>query len=344
MIKLANINKIFETTDKPVYALKDVNLNVNKGEIFGVIGSSGAGKSTLIRCVNLLETPTSGSIQLDGVELTQLSKAELCAARRQIGMIFQHFNLLSSRTVFDNVALPLELAGIDKNEIKNKIAPLLELVGLATKHNAYPSELSGGQKQRVAIARALASEPKVLLCDEATSALAPSTTKSILALLKDINERLGLTILLITHEMEVVKNICHKVAIIDKGELIEQNTVANFFANPETELAQIFIEATINLEIPDEYKQRLSLNRTDNSMPLVRLGFTGNSVDSAVISEVSRTLNVDVNILSADIEFAGGIKFGYMLAELIGNKENTVAAKAFFQQHAVNVEVIGYVD
>ena len=344
MIKLANINKIFETTDKPVYALKDVNLNVNKGEIFGVIGSSGAGKSTLIRCVNLLETPTSGSIKLDDVELTQLNKAALCAARRQIGMIFQHFNLLSSRTVFDNVALPLELAGVDKAEISNKITPLLELVGLETKHNSYPAELSGGQKQRVAIARALASEPKVLLCDEATSALDPSTTKSILALLKDINERLGLTILLITHEMEVVKNICHKVAIIDKGELIEQNTVANFFANPETELARIFIEATINLEIPDEYKQRLSLNRKEKSTPLVRLGFTGNSVDSAVISEVSRTLNVDVNILSADIEFAGGIKFGYMLAELIGDKENTVAAKAFFQQHAVNVEVIGYVD
>ncbi len=344
MIKLANINKIFETTDKPVYALKDVNLNVKKGEIFGVIGSSGAGKSTLIRCVNLLETPTSGSIQLDGVELTQLNKAELCTARRQIGMIFQHFNLLSSRTVFDNVSLPLELAGIDKAEINNKVTPLLELVGLSTKHKAYPSELSGGQKQRVAIARALASEPKVLLCDEATSALDPSTTKSILALLKDINVRLGLTILLITHEMEVVKNICHKVAIIDKGKLIEQNTVAKFFANPETELAQLFIEATINLEIPDEYKQRLSLHRKENSMPLVRLGFTGNSVDSAVISEVSRTLNVDVNILSADIEFAGGIKFGYMLAELIGNKENTIAAKAFFQQHAVNVEVIGYVD
>ncbi|KXO08806.1 Methionine ABC transporter ATP-binding protein [Moritella sp. JT01] len=344
MIKLANINKIFETTDKPVYALKDVSLSVKKGEIFGVIGSSGAGKSTLIRCVNLLETPTSGSIQLDGVELTKLNKTELCAARRQIGMIFQHFNLLSSRTVFDNVALPLELAGVDKAAIKNKITPLLELVGLETKHNAYPSELSGGQKQRVAIARALASEPKVLLCDEATSALDPSTTKSILALLKDINARLGLTILLITHEMEVVKNICHKVAIIDKGELIEQNTVAKFFANPQTELAQLFIEATINLEIPDEYKQRLSLNRTTNSMPLVRLGFTGNSVDTAVISEVSRALNVDVNILSADIEFAGGIKFGYMLAELIGNKEDTIAAKAFFQQHAVNVEVIGYVD
>ncbi len=344
MIKLANINKVFETAGKPVYALKNVNLNVAKGEIFGVIGSSGAGKSTLIRCVNLLEQPTSGSVKLDDMELTQLSPTELCAARHKIGMIFQHFNLLSSRTAFENVALPLELAGFDKQAIDQKVMPLLALVGLANKHSAYPSELSGGQKQRVAIARALASEPKVLLCDEATSALDPSTTKSILTLLKDINERLGLTILLITHEMDVVKNICHKVAIIDKGELIEQNTVANFFANPVTELAKLFIEATINLEIPDEYKQRLSLNRTTQSMPLVRLGFTGNSVDSAVISEVSRTHNIDVNILSADIEFAGGIKFGYMLAELIGDKENTLAAKSFFKQHAVNVEVIGYVN
>lgn len=344
MIKLANINKIFETADKPVYALKDVNLEITKGEIFGVIGSSGAGKSTLIRCVNLLEAPTSGSVVLDGSDLTQLSSTELSNARRQIGMIFQHFNLLSSRTVFDNVALPLEFAGVDKDAIKQKVIPLLELVGLEAKHESYPSELSGGQKQRVAIARALASEPKVLLCDEATSALDPSTTKSILALLKDINDRLGLTILLITHEMEVVKNICHKVAIIDKGELIEQNTVAKFFANPKTDLARTFIEATINLEVPEEYQQRITAERKEGAYPLVRLGFTGDSVDSAVISEVSRHFKVDVNILSADIEFAGGIKFGFMLAELIGAKSDTIATKAYLQEHAVNVEVIGYVN
>jgi len=344
MIKLTDINKVFETTDKPVYALSDVNIEVAKGEIFGVIGSSGAGKSTLIRCVNLLEAPTSGSVNLDGIELTKLSKTQLSQARHQIGMIFQHFNLLSSRTVFANVALPLEFLGLDKQAIADKVTPLLKLVGLENKHESYPAELSGGQKQRVAIARALASEPKVLLCDEATSALDPSTTKSILALLKDINERLGLTILLITHEMEVVKNICDKVAIIDKGELIEQNTVANFFANPKTQLAKKFIEATINLEIPEEYQARLTAERTPDSYPLIRLGFTGNSVDSAVISEVSRALKVDVNVLSADIEFAGGIKFGFMLAELIGNKDNTIAAKAYFQEHAVNVEVIGYVN
>ena len=344
MIKLTNINKVFETTEKPVYALNDINLEVAKGEIFGVIGSSGAGKSTLIRCVNLLETPSSGSVNLDGVELTKLPKTQLSQARHQIGMIFQHFNLLSSRTVFANVALPLEFLGLDKQAIADKVTPLLKLVGLENKHESYPAELSGGQKQRVAIARALASEPKVLLCDEATSALDPSTTKSILALLKDINERLGLTILLITHEMEVVKNICDKVAIIDKGELIEQNTVANFFANPKTQLAKEFIEATINLEIPEEYQSRLTVERTTGSHPLIRLGFTGNSVDSAVISEVSRALKVDVNILSADIEFAGGIKFGFMLAELMGDKDNTIAAKAYFQEHAVNVEVIGYVN
>lgn len=216
MIKLSNITKVFQQGSRTITALSDVTLHVPAGQIYGVIGSSGAGKSTLIRCANMLERPTSGSL-VDGQDLTSLSESELTRARRQIGMIFQHFNLLSSRTVFGNVALPLELDNTPRAEIKKRVTELLELVGLADKHDAYPANLSGGQKQRVAIARALASNPKVLLCDEATSALDPATTRSILELLKDINRRLGLTILLITHEMDVVKRICDQVAVISQG-------------------------------------------------------------------------------------------------------------------------------
>ncbi|HHF6122636.1 TPA: methionine ABC transporter ATP-binding protein, partial [Haemophilus influenzae] len=253
MIKLNNITKIFELPNKKLTALDNVSLNIEKGQICGVIGASGAGKSTLIRCVNLLEKPTSGSVIVDGVELTKLSDRELVLARRQIGMIFQHFNLLSSRTVFENVALPLELESESKAKIQEKITAFLDLVGLSEKRDAYPSNLSGGQKQRVAIARALASDPKVLLCDEATSALDPATTQSILQLLKEINRTLGITILLITHEMEVVKQICDQVAVIDQGRLVEQGTVGEIFANPKTELAQEFIRSTFHISLPDEY-------------------------------------------------------------------------------------------
>lgn len=233
MIKLSNITKVFHQGTRTIQALNNVSLHVPAGQIYGVIGASGAGKSTLIRCVNLLERPTEGSVLVDGQELTTLSESELTKARRQIGMIFQHFNLLSSRTVFGNVALPLELDNTPKDEIKRRVTELLSLVGLGDKHDSYPSNLSGGQKQRVAIARALASNPKVLLCDEATSALDPATTRSILELLKDINRRLGLTILLITHEMDVVKRICDCVAVISNGELIEQDTVSEVFSHPK---------------------------------------------------------------------------------------------------------------
>ncbi|MEZ8709346.1 ATP-binding cassette domain-containing protein, partial [Vibrio alginolyticus] len=233
MIKVNQVNKVFYQGTKEINALIDINLHIPQGQIFGVIGSSGAGKSTLIRCVNMLEAPTSGEVIVDGIDLTKLSKSELSEARRNIGMIFQHFNLLSSRTVFNNVALPLELAGRDKAAIEAKVSELLELVGLSDKRDTYPANLSGGQKQRVAIARALASDPKVLLCDEATSALDPATTQSILELLREINRKLSITILLITHEMDVVKSICHEVAIIGDGELVEKGTVGEIFAHPK---------------------------------------------------------------------------------------------------------------
>ncbi|WP_116475689.1 methionine ABC transporter ATP-binding protein MetN [Zobellella maritima] len=343
MIKLSGISKKYGDGDKAVYALKAVDLEIEAGQIMGVIGESGAGKSTLIRCVNMLERPTQGAVVVDGQELTGMDNRALTRTRRKIGMIFQHFNLLSSRTVFANVALPLELAGMNKAAIKQRVDELLELVGLSHRANAYPNALSGGQKQRVAIARALAPEPKVLLCDEATSALDPQTTQSILTLLKDINRKLGLTILLITHEMQVVKSICDRVAIINDGELIEQGEVSWFFANAKTELARRFIASTIHLEIPDEYQQRLTPEQEANALPLVRLGFTGETVDSPLISILSRSFEVDVTILSADIEYAGGVKFGFMLAELAGEAEQTQAAIAYLQEHKIQVELLGYV-
>ncbi|EJR0961346.1 TPA: methionine ABC transporter ATP-binding protein MetN [Vibrio parahaemolyticus] len=343
MIEIKNVNKVFYQGSKEILALKDINLHIAKGTIFGVIGSSGAGKSTLIRCVNMLEAPSSGSIIVDDVDLTTLSKKQLVETRRNIGMIFQHFNLLSSRTVFDNVALPLELASKDKSQITTKVTELLKLVGLADKHESYPSNLSGGQKQRVAIARALASDPSVLLCDEATSALDPATTQSILELLKEINRKLNITILLITHEMEVVKSICHEVAIIGGGELVEKGTVGDIFAHPKTELAHEFIRSTLDLSIPEDYQARLQPNRVEGSYPLVRMEFTGATVDAPLMSQISRKYNIDVSILSSDLDYAGGVKFGMMVAELFGNEQDDSAAIEYLREHNVKVEVLGYV-
>lgn len=343
MIELINITKVFQQKGRAVTALDDVTLRVPAGQIYGVIGASGAGKSTLIRCVNLLERPTQGKVLIDGKELMSLSESQLTRTRRQIGMIFQHFNLLSSRTVFGNVALPLELDNTPADEIKQRVHQLLDLVGLSDKHDAYPANLSGGQKQRVAIARALASNPKVLLCDEATSALDPATTRSILELLKDINRRLGLTILLITHEMDVVKRICDQVAVISNGKLIEQDTVSEVFSHPKTPLAQKFIQSTLHLDIPDDYQQRLSATPRPGSVPLLRMEFTGQSVDAPLLSEVARKFNVNNNIISAQMDYAGGVKFGIMLAEMHGQETDTQAAIAFLQQHHVNIEVLGYV-
>ncbi|HFK4490562.1 TPA: NIL domain-containing protein, partial [Vibrio parahaemolyticus] len=247
------------------------------------------------------------------------------------------------RTVFDNVALPLELAGKDKSQITTKVTELLKLVGLADKHESYPSNLSGGQKQRVAIARALASDPSVLLCDEATSALDPATTQSILELLKEINRKLNITILLITHEMEVVKSICHEVAIIGGGELVEKGTVGDIFAHPKTELAHEFIRSTLDLSIPEDYQARLQPNRVEGSYPLVRMEFTGATVDAPLMSQISRKYNIDVSILSSDLDYAGGVKFGMMVAELFGNEQDDSAAIEYLREHNVKVEVLGYV-
>ena len=344
MIKLNNITKIFTLPDKKLTALDNVSLHVPKGQICGVIGASGAGKSTLIRCVNLLERPTHGAVIIDDVDLTQLSDAELVKTRRQIGMLFQHFNLLTSRTVFENVALPLELENKSKAEIQEKTTALLALVGLSDKHNVYPANLSGGQKQRVAIARALASDPKVLLCDEATSALDPATTQSILKLLKEINRTLGITILLITHEMEVVKRICDQVAVIDKGRLIEQGTVSEIFSNPKTELAQEFISSTFHITLPEEYLENLSdTPKHAKSYPIIKFEFTGRSVDAPLLSQASKKFGVELSILTSQIDYAGGVKFGFTIAEVEGDEDAITQAKVYLMENNVRVEVLGYV-
>ena len=344
MIKLNNITKIFTLPDKKLTALDNVSLHVPKGQICGVIGASGAGKSTLIRCVNLLERPTHGAVLIDDVDLTQLSEAELVKTRRQIGMIFQHFNLLTSRTVFENVALPLELENKSKAEIQEKTTALLALVGLSDKHDVYPANLSGGQKQRVAIARALASDPKVLLCDEATSALDPATTQSILKLLKEINRTLGITILLITHEMEVVKRICDQVAVIDKGRLIEQGTVSEIFSNPKTELAQEFISSTFHITLPEEYLENLSdTPKHAKSYPIIKFEFTGRSVDAPLLSQASKKFGVELSILTSQIDYAGGVKFGFTIAEVEGDEDAITQAKVYLMENNVRVEVLGYV-
>lgn len=343
MIELRNVTKKFYKNKSYVTALSGVSLFVPQGKIFGVIGASGAGKSTLIRCVNLLEQPTEGDVIVDGQNLVTLTNKQLARVRRQIGMIFQHFNLLSSCTVFENVALPLQLQKVPKTEIKKRISELLSLVGLEEKHDVYPANLSGGQKQRVAIARALASEPKVLLSDEATSALDPGTTKSVLSLLKDINQRLNITILLITHEMEVVRTICDNVGVINEGKLIEQGTVDTIFSRPATEVTRRLIQSSFNIDIPPEYEQRLTNTQAAGKHPLLRLELSTQSLDAPVLSEAARLFEVDNHIISGKIDSAGGVTFGVLIIEIRGDNINTQKTIEYFQNKNIKAEVLGYV-
>lgn len=343
MIELSNVSKTYGSGPSAVHALQDVNLTIPKGSIHGVIGLSGAGKSTLIRCVNLLERPTSGKVQVDGQEMTQLSRRDLNQARHRIGMIFQHFNLLTTRTVFDNVALPLELMGEKRSAIKNRVLPLLDMVGLADKAKQYPAQLSGGQKQRVAIARALASKPNVLLCDEATSALDPQTTSSILELLRDINQQLGITILLITHEMEVVKSICHRVSLISGGRLVEDAEVGDFFTAPATQLGREFLNDFLQLSPPKELLERLQAQPGEQTHPVVRLTFSGDAVSTPLISRLARECSVDVSILQAKVESIQERTLGLMIAELLGTPAQTEQAMSYLESHQLQVEVLGHV-
>ncbi|WP_421825746.1 methionine ABC transporter ATP-binding protein MetN [Larkinella sp.] len=343
MIELNNVTKEFHQQGRTVVALSGISLKVAPGKTFGVIGPSGAGKSTLIRCVNLLERPTQGEVIVGNKTLTALTATQLARERREIGMIFQHFNLMASRTVYENVAFPLELDQRPKDFIRQRVNELLKLTGLEEKVNQYPATLSGGQKQRVAIARTLASNPKVLLCDEATSALDPATSRSILKLLKTINQQFKMTILLITHEMAVVKSICDEVALISQGKLVEQGSVEAIFANPRTELAQTFIRSALHFELPESYQYRLRPNDDTSQTALLKLEFTGRSASEPLLSQVARLYGIDTKIISAQIDQVGGQNIGFILTELSGNRKNYPAALEFLRNNHVTVNLLGYV-
>ncbi len=343
MIKLEQVSKQYQSGSQIVTALDDINLVIEPGKIFGVIGPSGAGKSTLIRCVNLLERPDKGKVILDNENLIAQSIENLRRSRKKIGMIFQSFNLLSSCNVFDNVALPLRLDGIAENNIKQQIMPLLELTGLTDKSQMYPSQLSGGQKQRVAIARALVNHPKVLLSDEATSALDPETTHAILALLKQINSELGVTILLITHEMHVVKETCHNLAIMEHGKIVEQADVIKFFGNPQTDLAKRFIRKDAKTHLPEAIKARFTETIEPNAHPLWHMSFLGASAQEPLIAHLMQQLGITLNILQANIELIRDQTMGTMVVELHANSPKLPEGLAFLRSKGVHVEEIGYV-
>lgn len=341
MICMEHVEKTFHSTDTQVHAVRDVSLNISKGEIFGIIGFSGAGKSTLVRCINMLERPTTGIVTVDGQELTKMSDKELRKARKKIGMIFQHFNLMPSRTVAGNVAYPLRGNGMNKEEMSQKVEELLELVGIADKKNAYPSQLSGGQKQRVAIARALANEPLVLLCDEATSALDPQTTKSILQLIKSLNEKLGITVVMITHEMSVVKEICHRVAVMEQGCVVEEDEVFSIFATPKQAVTKNFIRSTSNLQKIDELiAEGTSVIKLKQGQLIVRLSYIQKNASEPLISMVSRIFEIDLNVIFADIELIQGVPIGGTVAIISGLPKNISNAIDYLIEKNVGVEVI----
>ena len=326
MIQLEHISKRFVGPSGTVDALKDVSVHVEKGDIYGIIGFSGAGKSTLIRMVNQLEKPDTGTVTVDGRELTKLSKSDLRQVRRKIGMVFQQFNLLESKTVFQNVAMPLILEGIPKEKIAGRVKEVLHIVELDDKRDTYVSQLSGGQKQRVGIARALATDPSILLCDEATSALDPKTTESILGLLKRINKEMGVTILLITHQMQVIQMICNKVAVMENGVIVEQGTVLDVFSQPQAPVTQEFVRTVINDQIPDSI---VDLLQTETRHYVVdRLKFIGNSVKKPVISEVCHIDGVEVNILGATVQELEESVMCIFILQLFGPDDKLLQAEA----------------
>ena len=343
MIRLEHISKRFEAGKQTVDAIKDVSLCIEKGTIAGIIGFSGAGKSTLARCINLLERPTEGKVVVGDAELTALNEKQLREKRKKIGMIFQHFNLFASRTVYGNVAYPLRGSGRSRKEIDRKVRSLLDLVGLKDKADAYPSQLSGGQKQRVAIARALANDPEVLLSDEATSALDPETTRSILRLLKEVNRTLGITIVVITHEMQVVKEICHQVYVMEDGRVVEQGDVFQIFASPQQAITRRFVDSASNLshiqELLDDPARPIKLNPGDY---LLRLNYLKRSTSEALISTLSRHFELDINILFGNIELIDGNPLGGLVVIAGGGHDKVTAATGYLSQRNVLVEVISH--
>ena len=326
IIEIRGLGKWFDTKNGRIDDLRDINLSIEKGEIFGIIGRSGAGKSTLVRCINMLERPTEGKVYFEGRDMGALSQGQLNIVRRSMGMIFQQFNLLMQRNALDNVCFPMELAGVSRAKARKKAAEMLELVGLEKRASAYPSQLSGGQKQRVAIARALSTEPRVLLCDEATSALDPETTDSILGLIRDINKRLGITAVVITHEMDVIEKICSKVAIISKGVIAETGTVNEVFFHPRSEIAR-------RLVVPE------ALHPDKMKLPkLYRLIFDGQSSFDPVVSNMVLACGKPVNIMYASTQDIGGTAFGQMVLQLPEDEESIARIQAYVKEHGLYLE------
>lgn len=338
MIQFEGVTKTYLSGKQEIHALNGIDLTVETGEIYGVIGFSGAGKSSLIRTVNLLERPTTGRVLIHGKDILALSSSEIRKARKDIGMIFQHFNLLNSKTVFHNVAMPLRLAGVPKNKIKEQVKNLLDFVGLADQAEKYPDQLSGGQKQRIGIARALATNPSVLLCDEATSALDPQTTQSILELLRRINREYNITILLITHEMGVIREICDKVAVLEAGKVIEKGTVFEVFTNPQQSTTQRFVRSVMNDELPPSLLAQLE--DPSRNQAIYRVQFTGSSVGKPLMSRISRNFNLDLNVLFGNITELQGLPYGNLIVEFAGADEEIQRAVAEIRDENVQVQEV----
>lgn len=337
MIDISNVTKIFKTKNQNITAVDNVGLNVKEGEIFGVIGYSGAGKSTLIRLLNGLEQPTDGTVTVTGDEISQMTMKELRKKRQKISMIFQHFNLLWSRTVAENISFPLEIAGVPKKDRQTRVAELVRLVGLEGRENNYPSELSGGQKQRVGIARALSNEPQVLLCDEATSALDPETTDEVLDLLVDITKKMNLTIVLITHEMHVIRKICDRAAVMENGKVVEVGPVIELFQNPQSNVTKRFVKDDIS---DDDHT--VAIEEIKEAFPtstIVKLTFVGTRTKSPIVSQVIRDYGLDVNILSGNIKQTNQESYGHLYIALDINQETLEKITAEFKKHDVTLEV-----
>ncbi len=342
MIQLQNLTKYYPTKQGAYTALDHINLTIPEGQIFGIIGKSGAGKSTLIRCLNRLEIPSEGRVLINDQDISQKQGAELRAIRHRIGMIFQHFNLLSSANIFENVALPLTLHRKSKHQIKQKVNELLDLVGLSEKATAYPNDLSGGQKQRVAIARALACDPVALLSDEATSALDPETTNQILDLLKRLQRQLGLTVIMITHEMEVVRKVCDQVAILDQGKLCETGPVTELFLHPASQQGKRLIRESLHLDLPEEIKNQLVPETYTDATPVVQLTFVNQAATTPFTSALSKRFDVDCNILQAHIERVQTQSVGVTICHMTGEKQACHNALEYLKSQNIQTEVIGY--
>ena len=344
MIHLRGITQTYQGSQGPVEALRGIDLQITPGEVFGIIGRSGAGKSSLVRVINLLNRPTRGEVIVNGRDLTKLNDSQLREARRDIGMVFQHFNLLSSRTVYDNVALPLELAGMDKAAIRARVSPLLELVGLSALADRYPSQISGGQKQRVGIARALASRPKVLLSDEATSALDPETTRSILALLRQVNKELGLTVVLITHQMQVIKQVADRVAVIDAGRIVEQGPVIDVFTRPQQAITKSLIDEIVPQELPAsvlDHVRHLSRQLQGGGVgQLLRLSYSGERAYQPILSRLIREHGLDLSILHGQIDEIQDQTFGSLAVYASGEGARLQTAIAQLRGEGVVVEEV----